>query len=138
MQNRLSGLVVFLLGLAIIFILIPVATETVDYGWLRPATLPTIAAGVISIAGLLHLLFPQGRVELDLSAMLRALLFLMIAVAGLWGMSRFGFTIAAPLMLLLIMLIIGERRWPWLLTGVVLLPAFVWLCIDFLLNRPLP
>ncbi len=138
MQNRLSGLVVFLLGLAIIFILIPAETETVDYGWLRPATLPTIAASIISVAGLLHLLFPQGRVELELFVVLRAALFLMIAVAGLWGMSRFGFTIAAPLMLLLIMLIIGERRWPWLLTGVVLLPAFVWLCIDFLLKRPLP
>ncbi len=138
MQNRLSGLVVFLLGLAIIFILIPVATETVDYGWLRPATLPTIAASVISAAGLLHLLFPQGRIELNVASVLRAVLFLMIAVAGLWGMSHFGFTIAAPLMMLVIMLIIGERRWPWLLTGVVLLPAFIWLCIDFLLNRPLP
>ncbi len=138
MQNRLSGLVVFLLGLAIIFILIPVATETVDYGWLRPATLPTIAAIVISVAGLLHLLFPQGRIELNFPDVLRAALFLMIALAGLWGMSRFGFTIAAPLMLLLIMLIIGERRWPWLMTGVVLLPAFIWLCIDVLLKRPLP
>ncbi|PIE72890.1 MAG: hypothetical protein CSA20_05315 [Deltaproteobacteria bacterium] len=138
MQNRLSGLVVFLLGLAIIFILIPVATETVDYGWLRPATLPTIAAIVISVAGLLHLLFPQGWIELNFPAVLRSALFLMIALAGLWGMSRFGFTIAAPLMMLLIMLIIGERRWPWLMTGVVLLPAFIWLCIDVLLKRPLP
>jgi putative tricarboxylic transport membrane protein len=138
MQNRLSGLVVFILGLVIIFILVPLETETVDYGWLRPATLPAIAAVVISVGGLLHLFFPKGTVELDLRSALKALLFLIIAIVALWGMSRFGFIIASPLMMLVIMLAIGERRWPWLVTGVVLLPALIWFCIDFLLKRPLP
>ncbi len=37
---------------------------------------------VISAADLLHLLFPQGRIELNVASVLRAVLFLMIALAG--------------------------------------------------------
>lgn len=138
MQNRLSGLVVFLLGLAIFFILIPIETETVDYGWLRPATLPSIAAVVISFGGLFHLALPNGKVDLKLRTTLKALFFLSAAIASLWGMSRFGFIVTAPLMMLGIMLAIGERRLLWLFVGSALLPAFIWFCIEFLLKRPLP
>lgn len=138
MQNRLSGLLVSLFAVGILFVLIPTQTETVDYGWLRPATLPSIATVIIFIAGAIHLFFPRGKAELNVSAACRALLFLFIGITGLWAMQVIGFVAAAPFMMLAFMIGIGERRWPWLLIGVVLLPAFIWFCIDYLLKRPLP
>lgn len=138
MQNRLSGIVALALGLAIIFILIPIETEPVDYGWLKPATLPLVAAVIISVGGLLHLFFPKGEVQLALTDSIRALAYLFAGLLGLWGMKQFGFKITAPLMMLGIMLAIGERRWLWLLGGSVLLPGTIWFCIEFLLERPLP
>ena len=138
MQNRLSGIFVFLFGVLIFFVLIPLQTETVDYGWLRPATLPSVAAAIICVAGLVQCAVPRGTAQLRLGEGARALLFLVLGLGGLWGMHVFGFMIAAPTMMLVIMLVIGERRWLWLITGTVLLPAFIWFCIDFVLKRPLP
>lgn len=138
MQNRLSGLVVFLFGLLTFFVLIPMQTEAVDYGWLRPATLPSIAAVIIGLSGLVQCVFPTGAADFNLVDGLRVLLYLCIGIAGLWGMHAFGFVVTAPLLMLCTMLIIGERRWLWLCIGCVLLPAFIWFCIEFLLQRPLP
>ena len=138
MQNRLSGLVVALFGLAIVFLLIPNQTEPVDYGWLRPATLPAITAVIIIISGLVQLLFPKGRTDVDVRAGLRVLFFFAIGIADLWLMHTAGFAVAAPLLLLVLMLTLGERRLLWLITGVILLPASIWFIVDYLLNRPLP
>lgn len=138
MQNRMSGIFISLFGIVLLFFIIPNQTEAVDYGWLRPATLPSIAAVVITLAGTLHAIIPKGGIELELTSALRALLILFIGILGLWLMKYVNYIAAAPLLMLVLMWMIGERRWKWLLVGVVLLPAFVWFCIDYLLNRPLP
>lgn len=122
----------------LLFLIIPNQTEAVDYGWLKPATLPTITAVIITLAGILHAIFPKGGVELELSSMLRAFLILFIGVLGLCLMKYAGFIVAAPLLMLVLMSVIGERRWQWLLVGIILLPGFIWFCVDYLLKRPLP
>jgi putative tricarboxylic transport membrane protein len=48
------------------------------------------------------------------------------------------FLIAAPLLVMVLMLLIGERRPLWLATGIVLVPLGIWSCIELLLNQPLP
>jgi putative tricarboxylic transport membrane protein len=136
--NRWSGLFSVAVGMILLFWMIPHHTETVDSGWLKPATLPKIAAGIIIAAGLIHFIFPRGTAQMDLPAAGRALLFFVIAVAGLWLMHLTGFIITAPVLMLVLMLKIGEKRWQWLLTGVIFMPAFIWFCVDFLLKRPLP
>lgn len=136
--NRLSGLLTALLGLALICWLIPNYTETADSGWLRPATLPNIAAFIIVLSGGLHFLFPNGQAELDPVVMGRVLLFLGIGLLAIWLMHRVGFVVAAPVLMLLLMLLIGERRPGWLAIGIIVLPGLTWFCVDFLLSRPLP
>ncbi|MBU2648214.1 tripartite tricarboxylate transporter TctB family protein [bacterium] len=136
--NRLSGLVVAVAGAILFFWVIPHHTEPADVGWLKPATLPNITAIMIIITGATHFVFPTGKATFDAAFSLRVGLFFIIGVIGLFLMDLIGFTIAAPLLVLTLMLIIGERRPLWLVSGVVLLPASIWLCVDFLLNRPLP
>lgn len=137
MQNRLSGLFVSLFGIILLLFIIPNQTEFVDYGWLKPATLPSIAAVIITVAGLLHSIFPRGTVEFDRTSAVRALLLFFIGLLGLWLMT-ISYMVAAPLLMLLLMWRIGERRWKWLFIGVVILPASIWYFIDYLLQRPLP
>lgn len=137
MQNRMSGIVVSLFGIVLLLLIIPNQTEPVDYGWLKPATLPSIAAIIIVLGGVLHAIFPRGELALDFSSALRALVFFVIGILGLWLMTV-NYMIAAPFLMLVLMWVIGERRWQWLFVGVVLLPGSFWFFIDYLLKRPLP
>ena len=63
--NRISGLVFAVLGVILLFWIIPRHTETVDHAWLRPATLPIITAVIVIIASIVHLIFPTGKAEYD-------------------------------------------------------------------------
>ena len=136
--NRISGLVVAVFGVILLFWIIPQHTETVDYGWLRPATLPKITACIVMISSIIHFAFPSGRAEFDVPLALRAGLFFVISLTGLFLMHLVGFRIAAPLMVMVVMLLVGERRPLWLIAGIVLIPLAMWSSIELLLNRPLP
>jgi putative tricarboxylic transport membrane protein len=136
--NRLSGLVVTLAGIILLFWIIPNQTETVALGWLKPNTLPNIITIVIIILGLFHFILPSGKAEFDIKLALRIGLFFMITMASLYFMSVVGFLIAAPTMVMIVMILIGERRPLWLVSGIVLGPAAIWATVDLLLNRPLP
>lgn len=136
--NRLSGLVAAGAGALMIFWMIPAQTEPADFGWLKPDTLPRITALILIGAGLVHFIFPKGTAELAPGAAARTALFLGVSVLAVAFMGAAGFIFAAPVLMLALMLMVGERRWYWLVTGVVLLPSAIWFCVDFLLNRPLP
>jgi putative tricarboxylic transport membrane protein len=136
--NRLSGLVVVLAGAVLLLWIIPSHTETVDSGWLRPATLPNITSIVLIITGLLHLIFPTGQESFELVHTLRILLIFVISLIALYLMKLLGFLIAAPLFVLVLMILVGERRLLWLASGIVLIPVAIWIAVDIVLNRPLP
>lgn len=136
--NRISGLVVAVAGVILLFWIIPQHTETADYGWLRPATLPNITAVIVIIASLIQFAFPSGKAEFDVPLALRAGLFFLIALLGLFLMYLTGFLIAVPLLVMFTMLLTGERRLLWLTMGIVLIPLAIWSSVELLLNRPLP
>ena len=135
--NRISGVVVAVFGIILLFWIIPRHTETVDYGWLRPATLPNVTAIIVILASIIHVIFPAGKAEFDGPLAMRAGLFLVISLAGLFLMHHVGFLIAAPLLIAVLMLSIGERRPLWLAAGVVLVPLGIWSAIELLLKRSL-
>jgi len=136
--NRLSGVVVVVFGLILLVWIIPRHTEAADYGWLRPATLPNVTAIIIIVSGIIHVLFPAGTAEFDLQPAMRAGKFFLISLAGLFIMHHLGFLIAAPLLIIVLMLMVGERRPLWLVAGVVMIPLAIWSSIELLLKRPLP
>jgi putative tricarboxylic transport membrane protein len=135
--NRISGVVVAVFGIMLFFWIIPRHTETVDYGWLRPATLPNVTAIIVIVASIIHVIFPSGKAEFDGPLAMRAGFFFVISLAGLFLMHHVGFLIAAPLLIMVLMLLIGERRPLWLAIGVVLVPLGIWSAIELLLKRSL-
>jgi len=125
-------------GAILLFWVIPNHTELADSEWLQPATLPKITSIIMILAGFLHFTFPLGKVEFDWTFSKRVGLFFLIGIAGLYLMSLIGFILAAPILITVVMIIVGERRPLWLISGIILLPASIWFLISFLLNRPLP
>ncbi|MDT8377907.1 MAG: tripartite tricarboxylate transporter TctB family protein [Desulfotignum sp.] len=138
MLNRFSGLVVAVMGAVLVFWIIPWQTESVNAGWLKPATLPRIIAIIIFLTGAIQFVFPTGSAAFDLASSLRIGLFFLIALAGIYLMEIVGFVFVAPVLILVIMILIKERRLLWLVSGIFLLPAAIWFCVDFLLDKPLP
>ena len=118
--------------------IIPNHTEIDELATLKPATLPYITATIVLIMGLLQVVFPGGKAEFDLKNTLQVGFYFALSLAGLYLMSLIGFLIAAPILILLVMILIGERRPLWLVSGVILMPLSIWASIELLLNWPLP
>lgn len=137
-KDRISGLFFLLFGLFVFFYLIPYHVETVDYGSLRPKNLPQVLAIVIGLFGISLMIRPANSDDHQAAPWLKSGLVVLILACGLWLISWFGFVYVAPFIALALMLMMGERRIPWLLAGVVGIPAIIWFCVVFLLERPLP
>ena len=136
--NRLSGLFFILLGLALFFFVIPYDTEIVSYGWVRPQSVPNAMAWIMIIAGLIHFIHPTGTTDLHPRKAALALFYLLILIASVFLIARFGFEFVAPVFALALMLIIGERQPLWLGIGVIGIPLLIWFVVSVLLERPLP
>jgi putative tricarboxylic transport membrane protein len=136
--NRLSGLAVSLFGLTMLVVIIPDQIELVDYGWVRPKTVPDAMAVALILLGLAQAVTATGTISWRTGPALRALGFLAITTVAIWAMDRFGFIVVAPVMMLVLMLLIGERRPLWLGLGVLAVPAAIWWTVIWLLDRTLP
>jgi putative tricarboxylic transport membrane protein len=138
MANRCLGLFFAAFGLLLLFAVIPQQTEIMDYGWMRPQTLPNAMAIVIAVSGVILALRPRGALAFEPRQGARAAIYLGLVAGGVWLISLFGFEIVAPLLALLLMLLMGERRPRWLALGAAVIPFTIWLVVPVLLGRPLP
>ena len=125
--NRLSASFFIFFGLSLVYFIFPIEIEKLDYGWVRPQTLPNICSFLLIIFGVVLLVFPRGKVDLQFNQ-----------IIAVFGFHNFGFIYTAPIFSLTIMLFIGERRILWLLLGVFLIPFLIWLSVDQILGRFLP
>lgn len=137
LADRLTGAALIALGGLLFLVVIPWQVEAVDYGWLRPRTLPNIIAAILALCGLWMIVWP-GAEPVFPAAWGRAALFAGMLAAGLWAISGFGFMAVAPVLALALMLVAGERRWVWLAAGALGTPGAIWLFVSVLLERPLP
>ena len=136
--NRLSASFFIFLGLSLIYVIFPVEIESLDYGWVRPQTLPNICALLLIIFGIVQFIFPKGKVVLEFEQILWSGVFVSAAFIAVFGFHKFGFIYTAPIFALSIMLLIGEKRILWLLLGVFLIPFLILLIVEQLLGRLLP
>ena len=136
--NRLSASFFIFLGLAFIYFIFPIEIEKLDYGWVRPQTLPNICAFLLIIFGIVQFIFPKGKVVLEFEQILWSGVFVSVAFIAVFGFHKFGFIYTAPIFALSIMLLIGENRIIWLILGAIVIPFSVWQIVENLLGRFLP
>lgn len=134
--NRLTGVACAIGGLLLLRVVIPDQVEAIEDSVIQPATIPTAVAWVLIIAGSIHALFPSGDTPVNWREAARAALYLAIVSASVILMSYVGFLYVATPMVLVIMLIMGERRW-FVLT-MALVPIGIWAILEYWLVRPLP
>lgn len=136
--DRLTGAFFLLFGLAMVFLVIPNYVEDAQGGNLSPKTMPNVVAWVIAVCGGLLVIRPTTHTAPDMRFFARAAAYVAVLGAAIYAMSWFGFVYVAPVLALVIMLMIGERRPFWLGFGVVLMPAVIWFLVTQLLERGLP
>ena len=136
--NRLSASFFIFLGLSLIYFIFPVEIESLDYGWVRPQTLPNTCAFLLIVFGIFQFIFPKGKVVLEFEQILWSGIFVSAAFIAVFGFHKFGFIYTAPIFAVSIMLLIGEKRILWLLLGVFLIPFLILLIVEQLLGRLLP
>lgn len=137
-SDKIAGFCTILLGAILLFWITPAATETVDYGWMRPNTLPNILAWILIIAGVGLALSPSELSAPSFMLIGKAASYFLVIVLGLIAIFHFGYLVIAPLLALAVMFLLGERRLFWLLIGAALVPTAIWLFVEVLLSRPLP
>jgi len=138
MTDRLSGAFFLVFGLAMFFFVIPEYVEDPQGGNLSPKTMPNIVAWVLAICGGLLVLRPTNHAAPDARFFLKTTAYVAILGCAIYAMSLVGFLYVAPVLALVLMLMIGERRPLWLGVGVVLMPAAIWFLVTQLLERALP
>ncbi|EPX81243.1 tripartite tricarboxylate transporter TctB family protein [Litoreibacter arenae] len=136
--ERIYTAILVFLGLGFLFIALPQQVESVGYGRIVPATVPTIALWVIIIAGIVQFFTSKECIELHLADSFRVIAFVAILVVAVWLIEKFGFEYFAPVFALSIMLFMGERRWYWLLFAAFVMPLGIWFLVENVLNRVLP
>ena len=136
--DRLSGAFFLLLGLTLYFAIIPAFVETAEDGNIAPATLPNLVSLIIALCGLLLVIKPTDHEIQNKRQLLVTAAYVVVLVIALYSISQFGFIYVAPVLALVLMLMIGERRWYWLGLGCLGMPAVIWLLVVQILDRSLP
>lgn len=136
--NRISGALIAAFGAALLLLVIPHQVEVVDYGWVRPETVPNVIAVGLVLLGLAQVVVAKGKTELQPGPAVKAFAYLGFTALAIWAMGRFGFVVIAPAMMLVLMLWIGERRPLWLGIGTLVVPGVIWGTVTVLLDRTLP
>lgn len=136
---RWLGAASALFGAGLLFVVIPWQTEpAVLLTALDPKAYPSAAAILIIVTGLVQLAWPTGSAVLDWRRMGRAVLVVAICFAGTLLLDVAGYLITGPIVVAAVMLMTGERRWLWLVVGILVMPAAIWAVFELLLRRPLP
>jgi putative tricarboxylic transport membrane protein len=117
---------------------IPEYVENPEGGNLSPRTMPTVVAWIISVCGGALVIKPTTHQAPDLRFFAKAFSYVLVLAAAIYAMSLVGFLYVAPVLALVMMLMIGERRPVWLGVGVALMPALIWFLVTQLLERGLP
>jgi putative tricarboxylic transport membrane protein len=137
--DRIAGGAVVAFALLLWFVAIPDQIDAVDYGWMRPRTLPVICTAALGLLGALLILRPgRGRIVVDVGQSARLATLLAMLAAALWAIGQWGFLVVAPILAGGLALLLDKRRWPWLLAAAGGAPAAIWLVVSVLLQRPLP
>lgn len=133
--ERLVTLAIILGGLLFLLQVIPAEVETVDYGRMGPQTLPKIVTIIIILAACIQFFTEQTSIRFEPLIVLRTAIFIGLIILSVYLMTLLGFEYVAPPLALIVMVMIGERRWYWLVGGALVVPIGCWLIVEKVLGR---
>jgi putative tricarboxylic transport membrane protein len=136
--DRITGAFFLLFGLALYFMIIPLQVETGESSFLAPDTIPNALSVIIAFCGTLLMIRPADQTPQMMAYFLRTAVYVAVISSSLYAMSVFGFLYVAPVLALVLMLMIGERRPIWIIAGAFGMPMLIWFLVVHVLERGLP
>lgn len=148
--NRLVGVFFLVFGAFSYFILIPqgiVVPSNIQHFTTSPAFWPNIITVIIAIMGLLLVLqnsdVEDTEVELEdhtswKTRAPRLLIILSMLFAFYFSIEKFGMVAPAMLLILILMLFAGYRRWSLILLFSILVPTALYFFFTHVANIPIP
>lgn len=137
--HRLTGVFFVIFAVAMIWGVIPAQTESVyPDGSIPPEVLPMFYAAMIGLFGTALACQRAEATALDLRQGAKTAGFFLLALVGVLAMQHFGFLLAAPVLALVLLWLVGERRPLWLALGGLGGPLLIWTVFEVLLGRLLP
>lgn len=136
--GRVLGAASAVIGAGFLFVLIPWQTEVVPAVGLVPRAFPAFAAVLVIVSGVVQLAKPTGTALFEGDKVLKAVYVVTTCLAATFALDLFGYLLAAPLLVCVIMLLSGERRWFWYIIGLAVMPTLIWFIFEIILRRPLP
>lgn len=135
--DRFSGVFIALIGLVLLYVVIPLGVEEVNATGLTPKTFPVWLSWLLVITGSIQLLMSNKSSIVVPSGLLR-IVFLCLCFALVIYVSSFtGFIFISPVLAFVLMIFMNERRPLWLGLGVAVVPLTIWLIVDVVLGREL-
>ncbi|MEO9275200.1 tripartite tricarboxylate transporter TctB family protein [Marinomonas sp. 5E14-1] len=135
--DRFSGAFIALMGLLMLYVVIPFGVESVDVSGLTPKTFPVWLSWLMVIAGVIQFIAANKSAVKMPSGLLR-IVFLCSSFALVIYVSSFtGFIFISPVLAFVLMYFMNERRPLWLGLGVFAVPIGIWLIVDVMLGREL-
>lgn len=136
LRPRIVGAALIALGLALAMVVVPAQTLQLGRAVMQPAALPAACGYAIALCGLVIALRPTP--DGGAAFIVPVAGALTLALISYLGMRVLGYVFMAPVLVLLLMLYMGERRLLWLGVGAGIVPMAIWVCFVFLLGRQLP
>lgn len=136
--NRILGGCVFGAAVLMIWLVIPAQTRTVSYGSTTPALFPTLGAMLCGLGGLWLVLGRGVGPSRSAGSVVAAGGIGLLALIALIALFKIGFLTVAPVIVLTLMLLAGQRRPLWLILGGLVAPFVIWAVFALLLERNLP
>lgn len=135
--DRVSGMVIMLFSLILIYIVIPIGVESIESDGLAPTTFPVLLSWGLFIVGSIQLIVSKKSDVVFPSGLIRIAFICICFFTAIYCAFIYGFIYISPVLALIMMLFMNERRILWLLLGTIFVPLAIWFCIDIVLGREL-
>lgn len=138
LANRITCVVLICVSIILYIFVIPQQVEDPIFeGYTTPATVPNIAVIGIAIMAILQFFNTKNQPDFDKKVFIKSLLIALFGLCAIWAMGKVGFLSIAPILSVLVMVLVGERKIPWLALGAIM-PIGFWVLVVQVLNRSLP
>ncbi len=135
--DKLSGGFFALLGLILLFVLIPDQVELIESDGLTPQTFPVAISWLLVITGCTQLVITnKSKIEIR-KEVIRVIALCSIFAGFIYIASWIQFIYLSPLLAFLLMKYMKENRLLWLGLGTLCTPFCIWFCVHVLLGREL-
>lgn len=142
-SNFLTGILAAALGAAMILWIIPAQTVPAIFASVPSGFYPTFTSGMLVASGLTLgvsglIAAPDATDPLPKGFAFRLALAFVLLVGALYLAPVVGFLPVGALICLIVLILMGERRWLHISLICLIAPVAVWSAFELLMGRPLP